>query len=89
MGQGDTPGLNESHYTVTRETDQSLISKQATPGGSCFGDSGSALYAKLGDDPANLKISGVLSTTASSDCLVSATYVKAAAFAPWLAENTQ
>ena len=89
VGEGDTPGLNESHYTVTWEEDKSLITKQATPGGSCFGDSGSALYALLGDNPVNLKIAGVLSTTASSDCLISATYVKAEYFREWIAANTR
>jgi V8-like Glu-specific endopeptidase len=78
--------LRESRYLVKTEYEKNLITKQATWGGSCFGDSGSALYAEM--DDGTLQIAGVLSTTATQDCLVSASYVKADYFKSWIASNT-
>jgi hypothetical protein len=78
--------LRESRYLVKTEYEKNLITKQATWGGSCFGDSGSALYAEM--DDGSLQIAGVLSTTATQDCLVSASYVKADYFKDWIATNT-
>lgn len=94
VGPDDTPGLNESDYTVTSEEPKSLRAKQATPGGACFGDSGSALYAMLldGQEWANTSVAGVLSTTASADCMVAATYVnvsKNSAHAQWIVTNKE
>jgi hypothetical protein len=78
--------LRESRYLVKTEYDKYLVTKQATWGGSCFGDSGSALYVEM--DDGSLQIAGVLSTTATQDCLRSASYVKADYFKDWIATNT-
>ena len=83
--------LRESRYRVKRiSTDgKHLVTEQATWGGSCFGDSGSCLYAPVGDDPAVLYCAGVLSTTATKDCLVSASYVNTDHYRQWLDENLE
>ena len=78
--------LRESKYLVKTEYEKHLVTKQATWGGACFGDSGSCLYAEM--DDGSLQCAGVLSTTASQDCLVSASYVKLDYFKDWIATNT-
>ena len=78
--------LRESRYLIKTEYEKNLITKQATWGGACFGDSGSCLYAVM--DDGSLQCAGVLSTTASQDCLVSASYVKLDYFKDWIATNT-
>lgn len=79
--------LRESRYLVKTEYEKHLVTKQATWGGACFGDSGSALYAEM--DDGSFQIAGVLSTTASMDCLVSASYVKADYFKDWIVDNME
>ncbi len=78
--------LRESNYLVKTEYEKHLVTKQASWGGSCFGDSGSALYAEMADG--SLQVAGVLSTTATSDCLYSASYVKTDYFKSWIVSNT-
>ena len=81
--------LRVSKYRVKTDLGKLLVTEQATWGGSCYGDSGSCLLVKLGPDPANLQCAGVLSTTASSDCLVSANYVNTHYFRDWLNANLE
>jgi hypothetical protein len=79
--------LRESRYRVKKNLGKLLVTEQATWGGSCFGDSGSCLLAPIGPDPLNLHCAGILSTTASEDCLVSANYVSTDYFRDWLDAN--
>lgn len=87
-GQDNEPGitLRESDYTVTRELDKTIKTKQLTWGGICFGDSGGPLYANVKGQPGPW-LAGITSTTASSDCLVSSTHVKVHHFHDWIYIN--
>jgi hypothetical protein len=83
---GGTKCLRESSYTVFVENPTAINTKQLTPGGICFGDSGGPLYALLTGQPEPF-LAGITSTTASSDCKVSATHVKVSAYKQWIKNN--
>jgi hypothetical protein len=83
---GLTKCLRESPYTVTQEQERSIKTKQLTPGGICFGDSGGPLYAQVKGQP-GLHLAGITSTTASLDCKVSSTHVKVSNFRQWIIQN--
>lgn len=78
--------LRESTYSVLREDAMVLVTKQASWGGICFGDSGGPLYAVVNGE---LQIAGVTSTTYTQDCLVGGDHVNLRFFKPWLAANVK
>ena len=78
--------LRESMYSVIREDAMVLVTKQATWGGICYGDSGGPLYAVVGDE---LQIAGVTSTTYTPDCLVGGDHVNLRFYRPWLEANVR
>ena len=78
--------LNESDYRVVKENIKTLYTKQLSPGGICFGDSGGPLYAFVGIET---MIAGVTSTTYTQDCLVGGDHVRLSYYVPWLEENIQ
>jgi hypothetical protein len=83
---GLTKCLRESPYTVFLESPTEIRTKQLTPGGICFGDSGGPLYAYVKGQPEPF-LAGITSTTASTDCKVSATHVKVSAYREWIIQN--
>jgi len=80
----EPPTLRESTYTVPREDEMVLHTKQASWGGICFGDSGGPLYAVVNGE---LQIAGVTSTTYTRDCLKGGDHVNLRFFKPWLEAN--
>lgn len=91
-GQDEFPDqsavLRESDYQVKRVLNESLATEQATWGGICYGDSGSALYATVDlNGTTVLYAVGIASTTNTKDCLGGSTHVNVAYFVPWIASN--
>lgn len=78
--------LRESTYSVLREDAMKLVTKQASWGGICFGDSGGPLYAVVNGE---LQIAGVTSTTYTQDCLVGGDHVNLRFYHDWLAANVK
>jgi len=79
--------LRETPYTVYFENEKTINTK-GIPGERqgfiCFGDSGGPLYAVVDGE---LMLAGVTSTTASTDCVVASTHIKASYFRDWIAAN--
>jgi Trypsin len=85
-GVPDAKCLRESPYTVFLEGESWIKTKQLTPGGICFGDSGGPLYAMVKGQPEPY-LAGITSTTASTDCKVSSTHVKVSYYKNWIIQN--
>lgn len=85
---GDKFCLRESKYMVDQFANnmQTLITKQRTEGGICFGDSGGPLYATLnGQD--DLYLAGITSWTQTGDCKIRSGHVNVDHFRTWVLQN--
>lgn len=80
--------LRESKYMVESYLYQgvTLISKQRTPGGICFGDSGGPLYAIVTGE-AGPFLSGITSWTQTHDCKVRSGHVNVDYHKAWIYDN--
>ena len=81
-----TRDLRESRYAVINEMTKTLYTKQLTPGGICYGDSGGPLYALVDGE---LQLAGVTSVTYSNDCMIGSGHVNLAYYKTWLESNIQ
>jgi hypothetical protein len=86
QNEDNTLDLRESRYAVVNEMTKTLHTKQLTPGGICFGDSGGPLYALVNGE---LQIAGVTSVTYSNDCMIGSGHVNLAHYKTWFEDNIQ
>lgn len=83
---GKNKCLRESKYMVEMVAleGRTLISKQRTEGGICFGDSGGPLYAVVDGE---LQLSGITSWTQTNDCKVRSGHVNVHHYKDWIDNN--
>ena len=76
--------LRESPYLVLSAYPKTLITRQATPGSICYGDSGGPIYAIVDGVP---QLAGVTSLTFYPYCASESMHVHAWGHRDWIAEN--
>lgn len=83
---GASKCLRESKYMVEMiaNSGQTLITKQRTEGGICFGDSGGPLYAILNG---KIYLAGITSWTQSYDCKIRSGHVNVDFYRAWVLNN--
>jgi len=83
--EGVAGELREAPYEVFGVAERVLTTRGITFGdGTCFGDSGGPLYARVGGE---LQLAGVNSTGFDADCRLPGQHVNALYYWPWIQDN--